>query len=83
VTGALGFVDWSPLLSLFGASPEFSSKQVMALGAIAFVKGLVQEVIRRANDPFLKISEVVDAAPEVEKAKKKVKKMVEQTPDVK
>jgi hypothetical protein len=76
----VGFMDWAPLTSLFGTGTAFNKTQVMALGAIAFVKGIFSEITRRANDPFLKISQTVDAAPAVAQAKKRVKKIVDETP---
>lgn len=81
-TAAIGMMDWSPLTNLFGMSTEFNKTQVIALGAITFVKGIISEITRRANDPFLKVSEAVTAAPAVAQAKKRVKKVVAQTPEV-
>lgn len=54
VTGAVGLMDWSPLLSFFGTTTAFTRAQVLALGAVTFVKGAVQEITRRYNDPSLK-----------------------------
>lgn len=53
-TAGVGLMDWSPLISTIGTSTAFNKTQVFALGAIAFVKGLVDEVARRANDTTLK-----------------------------
>jgi len=53
-TGAIGLMDWSPLLSLFGSSTVFNKTQVIALGSITFVKGLFDELIRRRNATDLK-----------------------------
>jgi len=50
----VGFMDWAPLTNLFGAGTAFNKTQVMALGAIAFIKGVFSEITRRANDPTLK-----------------------------
>lgn len=83
VTASVGFMDWSPLTNLFGAGTEFNKTQVMALGAITFVKGVFSEITRRANDPLLKVVASVEAAPEVVKAKKKIKKVLDKTPEVK
>jgi len=82
VTAGIGFMDWSPLTSLFGSTTQFSQNQVMALGAITFVKGIFSEITRRANDPLLKITQAVDEAPAVAKAKKHIKKVVAETPMV-
>ena len=76
-------MDWSPLTTLFGSSTQFSQSQVMALGAITFVKGIFSEITRRANDPLLKITQAVDSAPAVAVAKKRIKKIVAETPVVK
>lgn len=46
VMGAVGFMDWSPLLS-FNFHTGFDSVQVMWLGGITFVKGLIDELLRR------------------------------------
>ncbi len=83
--GAVGFMDWSPLLNLFGAGAEtaFNQTQLMGVGAIVFVKGLVQEITRRFNDPLLKVQAAVDADPEVKEAKKKIKKTLAKTPETK
>lgn len=83
ITGALGLIDWSPLLSLFGAGTAFNQTQVMAIGAVLFIKGAVQEIIRRYNDPLLTVTASAEAAPEVAKAKKKIKKVLAKTPEVK
>lgn len=80
VTGAVGFLDWSPLTSLFGTGTAFSKEQVMALGAVTFVKGIFSEITRRANDPLLKVQAAVDADPVVKKAKKQIKKTLDETP---
>lgn len=82
-TGAIGFMDWSPLLSLFGAGTAFNQTQVMAIGAIAFIKGAVQEITRRWNDPLLKVTASAEAAPEVAVAKNKIKKILSKTSEVK
>ncbi len=82
IISGVGFMDWSPLTSLFGSGTAFNKTQVMALGAIAFVKGVFSEITRRANDPLLKISQAADAAPAVAKAKRRVKKIVSETPEV-
>lgn len=79
-TGAVGFMDWSPLTNLFGTGTAFSKEQVMALGAITFVKGIFSEITRRANDPFMKVQAAVEAQPAVKKAVKKVKKVAEKAP---
>lgn len=83
VTAGIGFMDWSPLLNLFGTGTDFNPKQVSALGAVVFVKGVIQEITRRFNDPLLKVQTAVDAAPEVAIAKKKIKKVLNKTPEVK
>lgn len=83
VTAGVGFMDWSPLLSLFGTSTDFNPKQVASLGIVIFIKGLFEEFTRRINDPFLKVSAAIEAAPAVAKAKKAVKKIVDKTPEVK
>jgi len=80
ITGAIGFMDWSPLTSLFGAGTAFSKEQVMALGAITFVKGIFSEITRRANDPLLKVQTATVEVPELKKAKKKLKKAAAETP---
>lgn len=77
VTAGIGFMDWSPLTSLFGAGTAFSKTQVMALGGIAFVKGIFSEITRRANDPLLKAETAIEAAPELKKARKKIKKVAD------
>lgn len=83
VTAGIGFMDWSPLLNLFGTGTDFNPKQVSAIGAVVFVKGIIQEITRRFNDPLLKVQAAVDKAPEVAVAKKKIKKVLSQTPSVK
>lgn len=83
ITGGIGLMDWSPLLNLFGAGTAFNQTQVMAIGAIAFIKGVIQEVTRRFNDPLLKVQEAVATAPEVAQAKKAIKKTLKKTPEVK
>lgn len=83
ITGAVGFMDWSPLLNFFGTNTAFNQTQVIALGAIAFIKGLVDELVRRANDPLLKVTAAADAKPEVVKAKKEIKKLISKLPEVK
>jgi len=83
IVAGVGFMDWSPLTSLFGAGTAFNKTQVMALGAIAFVKGIFSEITRRANDPLLKVQAAVDEAPVVKKAKKQIKKTLSETPEVK
>lgn len=82
ITGAIGFMDWSPLLSLFGESTDFNTKQITGLGAVIAVKGLVQEVVRRFNDPLLTVTKAADEAPEVAVAKKKIRKVLDKTPEV-
>lgn len=82
VTAGIGFMDWSPLTSLFGSGTAFNKTQIMALGGIAFIKGIFSEITRRANDPLLKISQAADAAPAVAKAKRQVKRVVSKTPEV-
>lgn len=82
VTGAVGLLDWSPLLNLFGTSTDFNTKQITGLGAVVFVKGVVQEITRRFNDPLLKVTAAAEQAPEVAVAKKKIKKVLEKTPEV-
>jgi len=82
VTAGVGFMDWSPLLNLFGTSTAFNQTQVIAIGAIAFVKGIFQEITRRANDPLLKVTAAADEAPEVAVAKKKIKQVLDKTPEV-
>jgi hypothetical protein len=80
VTAGIGFMDWSPLTSLFGTGTVFNQTQVMALGGIAFVKGIFSEITRRANDPLLRVQAAVDALPEVKKAKSRIKKISAETP---
>lgn len=82
ITSVVGLMDWSPLLNLFGESTAFTKAQVLAIGAITFIKGVAQEITRRYNDPLLTITAAVKDAPEVAEAKKKVKKIVAKTPPV-
>jgi len=77
IVGGIGFMDWSPLTSLFGTSTSFNKEQIMALGAITFVKGIVSEITRRANDSLLKVTQAVEAAPEVVVAKKRIRKIID------
>lgn len=48
VTAAIGAMDWSPLLSL-DFSTGFNRAQVITLGAIMFVRGILLEITRRRN----------------------------------
>ena len=47
-TMAVGAMDWSPLLAI-DYSTAFNKTQVIALGAISFVKGIFTELVRRRN----------------------------------
>lgn len=44
----LGAIDWSPLLSL-NIDTGFTKNQVIWLGIITFVKGVLDEIARRAK----------------------------------
>lgn len=81
ITSAIGLMDWSPLLSL-DVSSGFSQAQVIWLGAVTFVQGLVAEFARRRNDPYMTVSTAVEAQPAVIKAKKQIKKTLTQVPEV-
>lgn len=83
ITMAIGAMDWSPLLNFFGTTTEFSTKQLIGLGAVTFLHGIVAEIGRRHNDPLLKVTTAAEAAPEVAKAKKQIKKVLKKTPEVK
>lgn len=48
VVAVLGAIDWSPLLSL-NIDTGFSKNQVIWLGIITFVKGILDEIARRAK----------------------------------
>ena len=45
VTGAVGAMEWSPLLGL----TNFDRKQVIWLGSIMFLQGVGTEIARRRN----------------------------------
>lgn len=72
--GALSFIDWSPIYTLFGSpSLEFNRTQTLFLGAILFVQGLVQEIVRRSNTVVTESAKLIPAqitVPEVKAAKK-------------
>lgn len=48
ITAVLGALDWSPLLGL-DINTGFSKAQVIWLGAIMAVKGIIDEVVRRVK----------------------------------
>lgn len=83
VITAVGAMDWSPLLNFFGTTTDFNTKQLMGIGIVTFIHGIVAEIGRRHNDPLLKVTSAAEAAPEVAVAKKKIKKVLAQTPSVK
>ena len=73
MTSALSFADWSPLLSLFGVDTGFSHKQAFWVGAVIFVKGIVDELVRRANTVKTEAGKLLPkdiTMPEVKAAKK-------------
>lgn len=47
---ALAGMDWSPLVSL-GAGTGFTQSQLISLGSILLVQGVVTEIARRAREP--------------------------------
>lgn len=48
LTAVIGSLDWSPLLGL-DIDTGFSKNQVIWLGIITFVKGVLDEIARRAK----------------------------------
>jgi len=48
IVAVLGAIDWSPLLSL-NIDTGFTKNQVIWLGIITFVKGVFDEIARRAK----------------------------------
>lgn len=80
-TTVVGLVDWSPLVSLVGTNPVFTKTQAITLGAMLFVKGIFDEILRRRNDPTLTIIEAkgdpkntAEVSADVAQAKKQAKK---------
>lgn len=76
LTSALSFADWSPLLSLAGIETGFSHVQAFWIGAVIFVKGVIDEIVRRSNTVVTESSKLIPATittPEVKAAKKKAK----------
>jgi hypothetical protein len=49
LTAAIAYMDWSPF---FGIT-DFNKTQVSWIGGAMLVKGVVSEVARRKNDPYL------------------------------
>jgi len=48
LTAVIGSLDWSPLLGL-NIDTGFSRTQVIWLGAVTFIKGVLDEIARRAK----------------------------------
>lgn len=48
IVSVFGIIDWSPLMSL-NLSTGFSKAQVIWLGIITFLKGVTDEIARRAK----------------------------------
>lgn len=48
LTAVLGTLDWSPLLGI-NIDTGFSKNQVIWLGIVTFVKGVLDEIARRAK----------------------------------
>ena len=53
IIGAVGSMNWAPLLSI-DADTGFSRNQVIWLGVIMVVQGLIFELVRRYNAPDIK-----------------------------
>lgn len=47
---AVAAMDWSPLVSI-GASPNFTKDQLISLGSILLIQGIVTEIARRHREP--------------------------------
>lgn len=76
LTSALSFADWSPLLSMTGIETGISHIQAFWIGAVIFVKGVIDEIVRRNNTVVTESSKLIPAqitVPEVKAAKKQNK----------
>lgn len=71
--GAASQMDWTSIISQ-GPSALASPKQALVLGGIFLVHGLVNELVRRANDPVLDGTAKVVAKNAIVIPKKKVNK---------
>lgn len=81
ITMVFGSIDWSPLVNLVGTNPMFTKTQAITMGAMIFVKGIFDEILRRKNDPVLTIIEAKGdpkdtkvVSEDVAQAKRQVKK---------
>lgn len=75
LTSALSFADWSPLLSMAGIETGFSHVQAFWIGAVVFMKGVIDEIVRRRNTVVTESKKLIPAkitVPEVKAAKKNV-----------
>lgn len=75
-TSAISYMDWSPLWNLLGVDTGFSTKQAFWLGAGLMVKGIFDEIVRRAHTVTSEAGKLIPkdvTIPEVKAAKKKAK----------